>query len=98
MPRTGRKSPTPTDRTPVKSAVPTLFVSGDNDAASPLWFVQRVAPGFSRRAEIVVGNQGHTEWSDCVARLYETSCATASVAAPRRDLRCHTAPAFQNTR
>src|SRR5262249_27765081 len=61
---------TPTDRTPVKSTVPTLFVSGDSDAATPLWFTQRVAAGFSQRAEVVVGNQGHTEWSDCVARYY----------------------------
>jgi hypothetical protein len=63
-------APTPTDRTPVKSSVPTLFVSGDSDAATPLWFTQRVAAGFSQRAEIVAGNQGHTEWNDCIARYY----------------------------
>jgi hypothetical protein len=51
--------------------VPALFVSGADDAASPLWFTQRVAPNFSERAEIVVGGQGHTEWSNCVAGLYE---------------------------
>ncbi len=38
----------PTDRTPPKSSVPALFVSGANDAASPLWFTQRVAPEFLR--------------------------------------------------
>lgn len=73
----------PTDRTPVKSSVPTLFVSGDSDAASPLWFTQRVAPGFSERAEVVVHGQGHTEWSDCVARLYERIVRSGSA----RDLR-----------
>jgi len=61
----------PTDRTPVRSPVPTLFVSGDSDPATPLWFTARVAAGFSNRAEIVVAGQGHTEWSDCVSQNYE---------------------------
>lgn len=61
----------PEYRTPVRSSVPALFVSGDSDAASPLWFTERVAPGFSNRAEIILGGRGHTEWDDCVARLYE---------------------------
>jgi pimeloyl-ACP methyl ester carboxylesterase len=73
------KVPTATDRTPVESSVPTLFVSGDSDAATPLWYTQRVAAGFSQRAEIVVGGQGHTEWSDCVARLYEQLVRDSSV-------------------
>jgi pimeloyl-ACP methyl ester carboxylesterase len=58
-------------RRPVHSAVPTMFVSGDSDAATPLWFTERVAPGFSNRVEIIARNQGHTEWSGCVERLYE---------------------------
>lgn len=62
----------PTDyRTPVRSSVPTLFVSGDTDAASPLWFTEHVAPGFSDRVEVVQRGQGHTEWSDCVGHLYQ---------------------------
>lgn len=73
------RNPTPTDRTPVKSSIPTMFLSGDSDGASPLWFVERVAPNFSRRAEIVVGNQGHTEWSDCAGKLYERFVRTGSV-------------------
>jgi pimeloyl-ACP methyl ester carboxylesterase len=73
------KAATATDRTPVKSSVPTLFVSGDSDAATPLWFTQRVAAGFSQRAEIVVGNQGHTEWTDCVARYYAQLLRDGSV-------------------
>ncbi len=58
-------------RDPVRTSVPTLFVSGDADPATPLWFTERVAPGFSERAEVVLRNRGHTEWSDCVGRLYE---------------------------
>lgn len=57
-------------REAVRSPVPTLFVSGESDAASPLWFTERVAPGFSHRAQIVSRHQGHTEWSPCVAELY----------------------------
>lgn len=77
------KAPTVTDRTPIQSSVPTLFVSGDSDAATPLWYTQRVAPGFSQRAEIVVGGQGHTEWNDCVATLYERLVRDGSVRAVR---------------
>lgn len=58
-------------RTPVRSAVPALFVSGDSDAASPLWFTERVAAGFANRSEVILGGRGHTEWDACVARLYE---------------------------
>lgn len=65
------KVSTPPDRTPVKSSVPAFFVSGGDDAASPQGFVERVAPGFSERTEIVVDGHGHTEWNDCIARLYE---------------------------
>ncbi|HKU14257.1 MAG TPA: alpha/beta hydrolase [Steroidobacteraceae bacterium] len=73
------KVATPTDRTPVKSSVPALFTSGASDGASPLWFVDRVTPGYSQRAEIVVGGQGHTEWSDCVGQLYERFVREGSV-------------------
>jgi pimeloyl-ACP methyl ester carboxylesterase len=59
--------------------VPTLFVSGDSDAATPLWFTQRVVAGFSQSAQIVVGNQGHTEWSECIARYYEQLVRDGSV-------------------
>ena len=69
----------PTDRTPPKSSVPTLFVSGANDAASPLWFTQRVAPNFSERAEVVVVGHGHTEWNDCIAGLWNQLVRDGSV-------------------
>jgi pimeloyl-ACP methyl ester carboxylesterase len=69
----------PTDRTPPQSSVPTLFVSGANDAASPLWFTQRVAPNFSQRAEVVVVGHGHTEWNDCIAGLWSQLLRDGSV-------------------
>jgi pimeloyl-ACP methyl ester carboxylesterase len=58
-------------RSLVTSSLPTLFVSGDLDAASPLWFTGHVARGFPNRAELVLGGRGHTEWSACVAAVYE---------------------------
>lgn len=60
----------PDYRKPVRSAIPTMFVSGDLDAATPLAFTRHVAPGFSNRVEVVSRGQGHTEWNDCVDRLY----------------------------
>lgn len=63
----------------VRSQAPTLFVSGEHDAASPPWFTARVAPGFAHRAEIVSRNQGHTEWSECVARHYARLVRDGSV-------------------
>ncbi|HEY2780683.1 MAG TPA: alpha/beta hydrolase [Steroidobacteraceae bacterium] len=57
-------------RLPVRSSVPTLFVSGDADGATPLWYTEHVAAGFSNRLQVVAKGQGHTEWSDCLAQLY----------------------------
>ena len=57
-------------RDAVRSAVPTMIVSGDLDPATPLSFTEHLAPGFSRRVEIVLRGQGHTGWSDCVADAY----------------------------
>jgi pimeloyl-ACP methyl ester carboxylesterase len=58
-------------RMPVRTSVPTMFVSGDADGGTPLWYTDHVAQGFSQRIEVVARGQGHTEWSDCVAKLYE---------------------------
>ena len=57
-------------REPVRSSVPTMFVSGDADGGTPLWFMQHAAPGFTERVEVVARGQGHTEWSDCIAEWY----------------------------
>src|SRR5262249_34098384 len=58
-------------RAPVRSAVPTLFVSGDTDGATPLWFTKHVTGGFSIRTEVVLRGRGHTEWSSCLSGIYE---------------------------
>jgi len=58
-------------RQPVRSSSPTLFVTGDLDGGTPLWFTDRVAQGFSNHVAVVVHGQGHTEWNECVARKYE---------------------------
>lgn len=60
----------PDYREPVRSDIPTMFLSGDLDAATPLAFTRHVAPGFTNRVEVVSRGQGHTEWNDCVDRLY----------------------------
>jgi pimeloyl-ACP methyl ester carboxylesterase len=58
-------------RTPIKSAVPTLFVSGAADGGTPLWYADHVAARFSNRVQVIVKGQGHTEWSDCLAQLHQ---------------------------
>lgn len=74
------RSSLPADyRMPVRSLVPTMFVSGDTDAASPLWFTERVAPGFSNRLEVVLRGRGHTEWTPCVGQLYERFVRSGAV-------------------
>ncbi len=78
-------------REPVRSAVPTMFVSGDADGATPLWFMDHVATGFSASIKIVARGQGHTEWSDCIAQHYKQFVTTVSV----RELKgasCETVP------
>jgi pimeloyl-ACP methyl ester carboxylesterase len=66
------KSAHPADyRAPVRSAVPTLFVSGDLDGASPLWMTDHAAPGFSNRFGVVLSGKGHTEVTECIPSLYE---------------------------
>jgi pimeloyl-ACP methyl ester carboxylesterase len=67
-------------RKPVRTAIPTMFVSGDLDAATPLSFTQHVAPGFIYRIEVVSRGQGHTEWNDCVDRLYRRFVETGKAA------------------
>ena len=58
-------------RNPVHSSVPALFVTGDADGGTPLWYTQRVSQGFANSVVVVARGQGHTEWSDCIGDLYE---------------------------
>jgi pimeloyl-ACP methyl ester carboxylesterase len=66
-------------RQPVKSSAPTLFVTGDLDGGTPLWYTDRVARGFSNHVTVVVHGQGHTEWNECVAGKYEQLVRSGSV-------------------
>jgi pimeloyl-ACP methyl ester carboxylesterase len=66
-------------REPVRSSVPTVFASGDADGATPLWYTQHTAQGFSHRIEVVLRGQGHTEWNDCIAQIYKQVVTSGSV-------------------
>jgi pimeloyl-ACP methyl ester carboxylesterase len=66
-------------RKPVKSSAPTLFVTGDLDGGTPLWYTERVARGFSNHVTVVVHGQGHTEWNECVAGKYQQLVRSGSV-------------------
>jgi pimeloyl-ACP methyl ester carboxylesterase len=66
-------------REPVRSSVPTVFASGDADGGTPLWFMEHSAQGFSHRLEIVLRGQGHTEWNDCIAQIYQQVVISGSV-------------------
>jgi pimeloyl-ACP methyl ester carboxylesterase len=54
----------------LRTDIPTMFVSGDMDAVTPLWFTANVTPGFPNRVEVLLSGHGHTEWTDCVGGLY----------------------------
>jgi pimeloyl-ACP methyl ester carboxylesterase len=66
-------------RQPVRSSVPALFVSGDTDAATPLWYTKRVAAGFPNRHEVIQAGLGHTEWNECTQLLYQRFVTTGGV-------------------
>jgi hypothetical protein len=48
-----------------------MFVSGDSDGGTPLWFTEHAAAGFRNRIEVVMSNRGHTESAPCVEKLYQ---------------------------
>lgn len=52
---------TASDRKPIHTSLPTMFVSGDSDGGTPLWFTEHAAPGFPNRVEVIMSNRGHTE-------------------------------------
>lgn len=66
-------------REPVRSSVPTVFASGDTDGGTPLWFMEHAAKGFSHRLEVVLRGQGHTEWNECIAKIYQKVVISGSV-------------------
>ena len=58
-------------REPIHTQIPTMFVSGNSDGGTPLWFTEHAAPGFQNRVEVIMSNRGHTEWAPCVETLYQ---------------------------
>ena len=66
-------------REPIHTQVPTMFVSGDSDGGTPLWFTEHAAPGFRNRIEVVMSNRGHTEWAPCIETLYQRVLNQGSV-------------------
>ncbi|MGH6615719.1 alpha/beta fold hydrolase [Sphingomonas sp.] len=65
------QSPLPAGyRRPVRSDVPVLMVTGENDGGTPTWFTRHAAKGFRSSFVLLAPGQGHTEWSDCIARHY----------------------------
>lgn len=66
-------------REPVRSSVPTVFASGDTDGGTPVWFMEHTAKGFSHRLEVVLRGQGHTEWNECIAKIYQEVVISGSV-------------------
>jgi hypothetical protein len=85
----------------VHSTVPALLSSGESDPATPLWFTGRVAANFLNRIEVLLRNQGHTEWNNCFAQIHERFVRTGTVAGlnasdclpvPRPPFKTHAAP------
>ena len=66
-------------REPVHTPVPTMFVSGDSDGGTPVWFSEHAAPGFHNRVEVIMSNRGHTEWDRCIETLYQRFLSQGSV-------------------
>ena len=66
-------------REPIHTQVPTMFVSGDSDGGTPLWFTEHAAPGFRNRVEVIMSNRGHTEWAPCIETLYQRFLNQGSV-------------------
>jgi pimeloyl-ACP methyl ester carboxylesterase len=64
-------------RSPLRTTVPTMLVTGDQDGASPLWMTDHAAPGFINRVEVVLRGKGHTDLDECIPPLYEQFVRTA---------------------
>lgn len=61
----------PKYREPVHTQLPTMFVSGDADGATPVPVSAHAAPGFTNRVEVVMSNRGHTDWDTCIEAMYQ---------------------------
>jgi pimeloyl-ACP methyl ester carboxylesterase len=66
-------------REPIHAEVPTMFVSGDSDGGTPLWFTEHAALGFRNHVEVIMSNRGHTEWAPCIETQYQRFLNQGSV-------------------
>jgi pimeloyl-ACP methyl ester carboxylesterase len=66
-------------RQPIHTKIPTMFVTGDSDGGTPLWFTEHAAPGFQNRVVVIMSNRGHTEWAPCIETLYQRFLDQGSV-------------------
>jgi pimeloyl-ACP methyl ester carboxylesterase len=83
-------------RTPIQTSVPTIFASGDADGGTPLWYMEHASQGFSNHVAVIQRGQGHTEWSDCVGKLYERLIRSGSTdGLPREGCEPTPRPPFQ---
>lgn len=57
-------------RTPVRSTVPALFVTGETDGGTPVWFTDHAAKSFPNSAIVLALGQDHTGWNPCVESRY----------------------------
>jgi pimeloyl-ACP methyl ester carboxylesterase len=67
------------DRKPIHTKIPTMFVAGDSDGGTPLWFTEHTTPGFQNRVVVIMSNRGHTEWAPCTETLYQRFLTQGSV-------------------
>ncbi len=65
---------------PVRSDVPTLILSGENDPVTPPAYGEQILPGFSNGLHLVLAGQGHGQLAaGCMPRIVSRFIASASV-------------------
>jgi pimeloyl-ACP methyl ester carboxylesterase len=66
---------------PVRSALPVLILSGENDPAAPPRWGDAVASFLPNSRHIIIPNAGHTPSDDCISRLIAEFFASVSAGA-----------------
>ena len=56
---------------PVRSSVPTLFVTGADDFITPPEYARRVAEGFPNSSRLVLRDRSHNDLDPCIAGIIE---------------------------
>lgn len=66
--------------TPIRSTVPTLIMSGENDPVTPPAYGEQILPGLTNGLHIVLEGQGHGQLAaGCIPRVVSRFIASASV-------------------